>query len=117
MILLTGATGKTGSEVARLLAEKGAACRALVRDAGKAASLGKLGIELVVGDVGDDAALSQALNGVDKAVLILPNSEQQAKLEKQFIDAASNARVGQLVKLSSIEARADSDSPIHMMNY
>ncbi len=117
MILLTGATGKTGGAVATQLAEKGVACRALVRDAGKAAPLAELGIELVIGDFADEAALGQALSDVDSAVLILPNSEQQATLEKRFIDAASKAGVGHVVKLSSMEATADTGSPIPAMHY
>ncbi len=117
MILLTGATGKTGGEVARQLAAKGVICRALVRDAEKAASLTDSGIELVIGDMGDQAILAEALLGVDKAILILPNSAKQETLEKQFIDAASKAGVAHLVKLSSMEAVANTDSPIPAMHY
>jgi uncharacterized protein YbjT (DUF2867 family) len=51
MILLTGATGKTGGETAKQLVEKGASLRALVRDEAKAADLKAAGVELVVGDM------------------------------------------------------------------
>jgi len=114
---VTGATGKTGGEVAKQLVTKGESCRALVRDAEKAASLTDLGIALVVGDVGDQAVLAEAFLDVDKAVLILPNSGKQEALEKQFIDAASKAGVTHLVKLSSMEAVANTDSPIPAMHY
>ena len=61
MILLTGATGKTGGPAARALAAKGAQVRALVRDAEKAAPLAEMGIELAVGDVEDASAVAAAL--------------------------------------------------------
>jgi uncharacterized protein YbjT (DUF2867 family) len=49
MILLTGATGKTGGETAKALAARGAKARALVRNLEKAAALKAAGIELVQG--------------------------------------------------------------------
>jgi uncharacterized protein YbjT (DUF2867 family) len=51
MILLTGATGANGREIARLLAQRGVPFRAMVRDKNKAADIAALpGAELVVGD-------------------------------------------------------------------
>jgi len=112
MILLTGATGKTGGETAKALLAKGVKIRALVRSPEKAAALKAAGAELVAGDVSDSAALAKALAGVDRALLILPNGEQQLALEKQFTDAAKQAGVKHLVKMSSMEAVADAKSPI-----
>ncbi len=103
-ILLTGATGKTGAAVAELVAATGHDVRALVRDPGKAGSLEEAGLTLVTGDVANDEALARALDGVERALLILPNSEQQLALEKKFIDAAKTAGVRHIVKLSSTEA-------------
>lgn len=112
MILLTGATGKTGATAARLIAEQGDPARALVRDAAKAESLALAGIELVVGDVGDADSLRRAMEGVDRALLILNNSQQQLAMEKQFVDVAKEVGVKHLVKMSSMEAAADAKSPI-----
>jgi len=117
MILLTGATGKTGSVAAARLAEQGLSCRALVRDASRAAFLQEAGIELVVGDIAQEAIVDRALEGVDKALLVLPNSERQLELEVGFIDRAAAAGVSHLVKLSSMEADADVTSPIPRMHY
>ena len=58
MILITGATGRTGSQAAKLLAQKGEKVRALVRNPEKAAALQAAGVEIAVGDAGD---LRQAL--------------------------------------------------------
>lgn len=112
MILLTGATGKTGGETARQLLEKGAHLRGLVRDEAKAAPLKAAGVELVVGDIADIGTVRRALDGITKAFLTLPNGEHQLKQEKQFVDLAVAAGVKYLVKMSSMEATANASSPI-----
>ena len=112
MILLTGVTGKTGGETARQLLAKGAKLRAIVRNEAKAADLKAAGVELVVGDVGDAATVKQALKGVDKAFITLPNGKNQEAQEKQFTDLAVAAGVKHLVKMSSMEAVAHAKTPI-----
>lgn len=112
MILLTGATGKTGGEVARQLAAHGIPYRALVRNREKAAPLEALGAELVVGDLADRRAVDAALEGIDRAFLVTPNGEQQLAIETQFIDAAKAAGVGHVVYLSSLESVPESPNPI-----
>jgi uncharacterized protein YbjT (DUF2867 family) len=112
MILLTGATGKTGGEVARQLAAAGVPFRALIRNPDKAEALKALGAELVVGDLADQAFLPRALSGIEKAFLVMPNDEQQLILENQFTDAAAAAGVRHLVYLSSLESVPESKNPI-----
>ena len=112
MILLTGATGKTGGEVARQLAAAGVPFRALIRNPDKAEALKALGAELVVGDLADQAFLPRALSGIEKAFLVMPNDEQQLILENQFTDAAAAAGVQHLVYLSSLESVPESKNPI-----
>jgi uncharacterized protein YbjT (DUF2867 family) len=112
MILITGATGKTGGEVARQLADAKLPFRALIRNVDKGRAVKALGAKIIVGDIGDKAALQRAMEGVDKAFLVLPNDEQQLVLEKQFIDAAVAAHVGHLVYLSSLESVPESKNPI-----
>jgi len=112
MILLTGATGKTGSETAKALAARGVKARALVRDANKAAGLKAAGIEIAVGDATDAASVSKALAGCEKLLILLPNSQRQLELEKQMVDLAKAAGVRHVVKMSSMEAVADAKTPI-----
>ncbi len=112
MILLTGVTGKTGGAAADVLIKQGIPLRALVRDAAKAANFEAAGVELVIGDAADKAIVQEALDGVDRAFLTLPNSEQQLGMEKQFVDCAVEAGVRHLVKLSSMEAIPEAESPI-----
>jgi len=112
MILLTGATGKTGSETARALAAKGAKVRALVRNAEKATALKAAGIELASGDVTDPASVTRAMADVERLLILLPNSQRQLELEKQLVDLARQAGVRHIVKMSSMEAVAAARSPI-----
>lgn len=66
-VLVTGATGKQGGNVARQLLAKGHTVRALTRktDSPAARQLQKLGAELAAGNLEDRAALEQAMQGVD----------------------------------------------------
>lgn len=111
-MLLTGVTGKTGGETARQLLAKGVRFRALVRDAGKAAGLKAAGVQLAVGDIAHADAVRRALDGVEKALLILPNGRTQQASETQFTDLARAAGVKHLIKLSSMEAVAHARTPI-----
>lgn len=67
-MFLTGATGFIGGEVARLLRERGDGVRALVRTPAGAARLRDLGCELVEGDLSDEEALREALQGCDTVI-------------------------------------------------
>lgn len=67
-ILLTGATGKVGSRLAKRLATRGDRVRALVRDPARARDVETSGVELVRGDLLDAASLAVAVQGVDAVV-------------------------------------------------
>ncbi|MDG1463030.1 MAG: NmrA family NAD(P)-binding protein [Gammaproteobacteria bacterium] len=112
MILLTGITGNNGGATAEALLAKGIKFRALVRDLDKAASWGERGVELVKGDLSDPTSISAALEGIDRAVLILPNGEQQQALEAKFIQTCKEAGLPWIIKLSSPEAIRGTNSPI-----
>src|SRR3954453_1421566 len=63
MILVTGATGNVGAELARTLAAAGEPVRARVRDASRAAVL-PAGVEAVAGDLNRPETLEPAIEGV-----------------------------------------------------
>jgi nucleoside-diphosphate-sugar epimerase len=67
-VFLTGGTGFIGGEVARLLRARGDDVRALVRTPAKAEALAALGCELVVGDLSDEASLTEACRGMDAVI-------------------------------------------------
>jgi uncharacterized protein YbjT (DUF2867 family) len=112
LILVSGATGKVGSELVRLLAAGGERVRALVRDPAAATSLLMPGVELARGDLEEPETLDAAMAGVDKAFLLPPGTMRQVKQEAQFIDAALRARLHQVVKLSLLSADPKSPGPI-----
>lgn len=63
-ILITGATGKVGSRLAKRLAQRGHEVRALVRDRARATDLHDQRIELAVGDLLDPGSLAAAVREV-----------------------------------------------------
>jgi uncharacterized protein YbjT (DUF2867 family) len=113
MTLVTGATGKIGSEVVRELVRVGSPVRALVRtrDA-RAAALEALGAEVRVGDLFDRASLQQAMTGADRAVYIAPFHPDAAQAAEHFAVAAEHAGVAHLVSLSQWIASPQHPSPL-----
>jgi len=112
MILLTGITGNNGGATATALLDKGVKFRALVRDPAKAAEWADKGVELAQGDLGDSDSIKAALEGIDRAVLILRNGEEQEALEANFIQTCKEAGLPWIIKLSSPEAIRGTNSPI-----
>jgi uncharacterized protein YbjT (DUF2867 family) len=109
MILVTGATGLTGSELVRRLSAKGIPSRALVRNPAKATHLALLpNVEVVEGDMARPESLTEALRGVDRAMLISSSDPTMVETQSSFIDAAKKAGVGHVVKLSGIIPELDS---------
>lgn len=71
IILVTGATGKTGAAVVRELLARGHRVRALVRtDDARAQALRRLGAEPAVADLYDPLDLSKAMRGVQRAYFV-----------------------------------------------
>lgn len=71
MFLVAGSTGNLGSEIVRLLRDRGESVRGLVRATStpeKVARLEKMGAETVVGDLKDRASLDNACRGVKTVI-------------------------------------------------
>ncbi|MBM7052895.1 MULTISPECIES: NAD(P)H-binding protein [Streptomyces] len=96
MILVTGATGAVGREVAAQLAAAGPV-RILARRPGRLTVRGD-GVEAVAGEYGDRPALDRALRGVD-SVFLVTNSPTEPD-DERVAAAAAAAGVRHLVKLS-----------------
>ena len=67
-ILVTGATGRVGSRFVPRLLQQAEPVRVLVRDPVRAEFLGRLGAQIVVGDLRDTGTLDEALKGIDAVV-------------------------------------------------
>jgi uncharacterized protein YbjT (DUF2867 family) len=102
MILVLGATGNAGREVARQFVAAGHRPRLLVRAPAKATALADRA-EIVRGDLDDPASLAAAMAGVDHLFLVSAGSEL-VRLERHAVDAARAAGVRHVVKLSVITA-------------
>ena len=110
MILFTGLTGAVGTEIIKLLPEYGIPARGLVRNLDRAEAIRQAGVEVVGGDLEDRDVVNAALRGCERAFLLMANSRQQLELEKGFVDAAVEAGVGHIVKMSANGADANSTS-------
>jgi uncharacterized protein YbjT (DUF2867 family) len=117
MILITGATGRTGNRAATELAKRGIPVRALVRNPAKAEGLIAAGVQIATGDASDADSVRAALVGVTKMAIILPNGEQQLSLEKKLVDLGVEAGVSHLIKLSSMEALPTAHNATHKMHW
>lgn len=112
MIVVTGATGRTGHRVADVLLDKGEGVRVVGRDSGRLAPLVARGAEAFVGDVGDAESMTRAFEGAASVYLVLPEDVSQQDLRahqehisNSFAAAVANARVPFVVNLSSIGAQ------------
>jgi uncharacterized protein YbjT (DUF2867 family) len=103
MILVTGASGKVGSEAVRLLGAQQQPTRALVRDASRAP---RAGVETVTGDFDRPDTLDAAMRGVETVILVSPAVPAQ---EIAVIAAAVRQGVQHIVKITS---KASADSPV-----
>lgn len=107
MIAITGATGQLGQHVIANLLNTTAASQlvAVVRNPAKAEALSQKGIVVRQADYGDEAALTKALQGVDK-LLIISSSEvgQRAPQHRNIINAAKAAGVKFIAYTSLLHA-------------
>lgn len=109
MILVTGASGLSGSAVMREFARQQYPVRALVRSREKAHDLEMLPtVELVEGDMLRAETLTDALSGVDRVLMISSADQQMVETQCAFIDAAKKAGVRHIVKFSGLNAALDS---------
>lgn len=120
-VLVTGATGFIGVEVARQLAERGWRPRLMVRRPSRAALLHHLDAELVHGDLQAPETLRRAVAGCDAVIHLAGRAvfEPAHKLMDTFVhgtqalaEAASDQGVERFVFASSLLVHGDTDIPI-----
>jgi uncharacterized protein YbjT (DUF2867 family) len=123
-VLLTGATGYVGGELAPVLVARGHRVRCLVRDPDRAK--GKLpdGVEVVQGDVLSGEGLKPALEGADVAYYLVHSmgrgskSQDFAESDRQgartFGDAVARAGVPRTVYLGGLDGGGQSEASEHL---
>ena len=107
MIAITGATGQLGQHVFANLLNTTAANQlvAVVRNPAKAEALSQKGVVVRQADYGDEAALTKALQGVDKLLIISSNEVgQRAPQHRNIINAAKAAGVKFIAYTSLLHA-------------
>src|SRR6476661_2415064 len=88
MILVTGGTGSSGSEIVEALAGKGVKFRMLARNPGQV-GVREEGVEKGGGGaLGQPRSLGEALKGVDRVLLLAPPVPNQVELETNVVEAA-----------------------------
>ena len=99
MILVSGAAGKTGRAVISAVAQRGGNVRAYVHQPAQVAAVQAAGaVEVVVGDLQDDATIKQAMQGVHALYHICPNMHpDEVAIGRQMIAAAVAANVEHFV--------------------
>ena len=103
LVLVTGATGHTGSGVVAGLLAQGIKVRALVRNAAKGESLRSQGAELAMGDLGDPATLKKGIfDGVTAVYVCTWNGPTALDQWKNFHAALNAAGASpRIVRLSA----------------
>jgi uncharacterized protein YbjT (DUF2867 family) len=116
-VLVTGATGQQGGAATRHLLASGWQVRALTRDPGQPAArrLATAGVELVQGDLGDRAAIEQAVRDVYGVFSVQNPQEHGPEAETAqgiaLADAAKAANVQHFVYTSAGGAERNSGLP------
>lgn len=111
MILVTGATGRVGSQLTERLLASGNGVKVLSRSPKKVERLESLGASVCLGDLNDPHTVEAALEECNCLFSIPPNTFNQAAQEIQLFQLAARAGVDRIVKLSS--AKAMLESPCH----
>jgi uncharacterized protein YbjT (DUF2867 family) len=108
-ILVTGSTGRIGSQVVAQLAASGASVRALTRSPENAAI--PAGVTAVGGDLLDADAMRQALTGVKTLFLLVSNAPDELTQAINTLGLAREAGVTGIVYLSVTRSAEYTDVP------
>jgi len=120
MHVITGATGNTGSVVAKRLLAEGQKVRVIGRNAERLQPLAAAGAEPFVAELSDAAALSKAFSGAQAVYLMIPPNPvsedpfgDRQRISNAFVAALKQSGVKYAITLSSIGAdKTDKTGPV-----
>lgn len=115
-ILVIGATGSVGFEVAKRLSEQDLNVKIAARDPEKAKSIKLSGVEYVPFEYLKPETFEMAFKGVNKVLLVSPPS--YLNLHEKVIDAINSAirnGVKHIVNISAISVDTELDKPMKMI--
>ncbi|HVD87111.1 MAG TPA: NAD-dependent epimerase/dehydratase family protein [Solirubrobacterales bacterium] len=114
-VFVTGGSGFIGGEVVRQLRQRGDRVVCLLRSPEKGAKLSELGCELVAGDLGNEKAIREGMEGCEAVIhaaavyeVGIPASERAAMREanvggtERVLGAALQARIPKVVYVSTV---------------
>lgn len=116
-ILIAGANGANGRAFLAQLNASGVAARAMVRNKQLANGLQNELTEVVEANLSDINSLKQAFKDIELAYIIAPIHPDAVILFNNFFNAAKQAEVRHIVKLSGYGAASDSKSEILRQHY
>jgi len=114
-ILITGASGHLGKDVANKLADKidKSDISVMVRDKDKVPEFAERGLRVVEGDYNDYDSLVKAFQGVDKLYFVSSSDiEKRVPQHENVVKAAKEAGVGHIIYTSFQRKTEDDSSPI-----
>lgn len=125
MYVVTGATGNTGSVVARTLLAKKQTVRVIGRNAGRLTPLVAAGAEPFVCDLSDEPVLAKAFTGAHAVYAMIPPHptaddyrEDQDRASESIAGAVERAGVRHVVALSSVGAdKSSGTGPVAGLHY
>jgi nucleoside-diphosphate-sugar epimerase len=121
-VLVSGATGFTGSHLCDRLVKQGYAVRGLVRDLGRAGDLQQRDVDTAVGDLRDIHSLHRAMEGMSVVYHIAAEFRRENLSRKQMLevnldgtrnmlDAAIKAGVQRFIHCSTVGVHGDIKNP------
>jgi len=103
MILIVGASGVLGREVATLLLAQGQQVRLLVRTPAKVDDLNRAGAEVIQGDLIDPPSLRRACQGVDHVFVAAHSLLGRGKYTSESVDDAGHRALIDAAKASGVK--------------
>jgi uncharacterized protein YbjT (DUF2867 family) len=106
-ILVTGSTGKVGSQVVQQLAADGVNVRAAVQATSNVNAIKRVGAEPAVIDFKNPGTFQPALRGVERIFMVTPFVPNMVEIVSNLVEQIKKAGIKQIVRLSAMGADAE----------